>query len=138
MYCGHRQSTRQRAKTKRTSKGFTLLEVLIAMAILAVAGVAVMKVSAEHTSSLIMLKDITYSSWVAENRMVEIQLEGKFPPDNNKKGKTEMAGREWFWKQVVEKVADKSLRKVTVEVRYKEDDKEPMYQLTTFLGGESK
>lgn len=124
-------------KTKR-QKGFTLLEVLIAMAILAVAGVAVMKASSEHTNSLIILKDVTYSSWVAENRMVEIQLEGKFPPDNNKKGKVEMAGREWFWKQVVEKVADKSLRKVTVEVRYKEDDKEPMYLLTTFLGGDPK
>lgn len=115
-------------------KGFTLLEVLIAMAILAMAGVAVMKAGSQHMTGLIMLKDVTYSSWVAENRMVEIQLEGKFPPANNKKGKMEMAGREWFWKQSVEKVTDKSMRQVTVEVRYKEDDKEPMYQLTTYMG----
>lgn len=116
------------------AKGFTLLEILVAIAILGVAGVAVMKASAEHVNSLVILKDTTYASWVAENRLVELQLEDKWPPKNNKKGKMEMAGHEWHWRQDVEKVADKKMRKVTIFVMNNEDDEEPAYQLTTFLG----
>jgi general secretion pathway protein I len=122
---------------KRISKenqGFTILEVLIAMAILAVAGVAVTRASSQNLNSLIILKQVTYGSWVAENRLVELQLEDKWPPANNKKGKVEMAGAQWYWQQKVEKVADKSMRKVTILVREQEDDKEPIYQLSTFLG----
>ncbi len=121
--------------TKRSkSQGFTLLETLVAVAILAVAGVAIVRASAEHINSLIALKEITFSSWVAENRLVELQLEAKWPPKNNKKGKMEMAGREWFWRQEVEKVGDKNMRQITILVLLNEDDKEPAYQLTTFLG----
>lgn len=120
--------------TNKIAKGFTLLEILIAIAILAVTGVAVMKASAEHINSLTILKEMTYSSWVAENRLVEMQLEDKWPPSNNKKGKMEMAGVEWFWQQKVEKVEDKSMRQITIWVMANENDKEPVYQISTFLG----
>ncbi|NQZ08621.1 MAG: type II secretion system minor pseudopilin GspI [Algicola sp.] len=131
----YRHCAKSRSCAKhRKNRGFTLLETLVAIAILAVAGVAIVKSTSEHLSSLIILKEITFSSWVAENRLVELQLEGKWPPKNNKKGKMEMAGREWFWRQEVEKVGDKNMRQITIFVLLKEDDKEPAYQLTTFLG----
>lgn len=116
------------------SKGFTILEVLIAMAILAVAGAAVVRSAGEHLNAITMLKQVTFSSWVAENRLVEIQLDAKWPPSNNKKGKMEMAGRDWYWQQVVETVGDKKMRKVTVMVMENEGDKEPVYELSTYLG----
>jgi general secretion pathway protein I len=124
---------------KRHSKvgkqqGFTILEVLIAMAILAIAGTAVVRAAGEHMTAIDTLKQVTFTSWVAENRLVEIQLETKWPPSNNKKGKMEMAGTEWFWQQKVEKVDDKNMRKVTVMVMASEDDKEPVYQLSTYIG----
>ena len=118
----------------KKNQGFTILEVLIAMAILAVAGVAVTRASSQSLNSLIILQQVTYGSWVAENRLVELQLEDKWPPANNKKGQVEMAGGDWYWQQQVEKVADKSMRKITILVKAQEDDKEPLYQLTTFLG----
>jgi general secretion pathway protein I len=121
-------------RTAATSKGFTILEVLIAMAILAVAGAAVVRSTAEHLTAVTVLRDITFSSWVAENRLVEIQLDSQWPPKNNKKGKSVMAGVEWFWRQEVETVTDKKMRKVTVHVMANEDDKDSVYQLTTFLG----
>jgi general secretion pathway protein I len=118
---------------KGNQQGFTLLEILVAIAILAVAGVAIMKSAAEHLNSLVIIKDITFSSWVAENRLAEVRLDKKWPP-SNKKGKMKLAGREWFWRQEIESITDKSMRKVTVHVLEREDSKESIYQLTTFLG----
>jgi general secretion pathway protein I len=118
---------------RKMVQGFTLLEILVAIAILAVAGVAVVKSSAEHLNALSVIKEMTFSAWVAENRLSELQLEPKWPP-SNKKGKMTLAGREWFWRQEVEKIADKSMRKVTVYVTEQENSKESVYQLSTFLG----
>ncbi len=123
----------KRAGIHQTQRGFTLLEILVAIAILAVAGVAIMRSTAEHLNALGILKEMTYSSWVAENRLAEVQLEAKWPP-SNKKGKMELAGRDWFWRQEVEKTEDKSMRKITVFVLDKEGGKEALYQLSTFLG----
>jgi general secretion pathway protein I len=128
------KSVCNRKSGRKKNQGFTILEVLIAMAILAVAGVAVTRASTQNLNSLIILQEVTYGSWVAENRLVEMQLEDQWPPARTKKGKVELAGSEWHWQQMVEPVADKSMRKVTIFVRANETDEEPLYQLSTFLG----
>lgn len=122
------------SKGNSKTAGFTIIEVLVAMAILAVAGVAVVRSTSQHINAISTVKDVTFSSWVAENRMVELQLDNKWPPSNNKKGKMEMAGREWYWRQKVEKVTDDKMRKVTVHVFANENDEESVYELMMFLG----
>ena len=55
----------------RRSKGFTLLEVMVALSICAMAGIAAMQATAEHINHLSSLEEQTYASWVAENVMIE-------------------------------------------------------------------
>lgn len=120
--------------TQLSGGGFTIIEVLVAMAILAVAGVAVIRSTSQHITAVSTLKEVTFSAWVAENRLVELQLDDQWPPANNKKGKSNMAGRQWYWRQKVEKVADDALRRVTVHVYANENDDQSVYQLSLFLG----
>ena len=102
------------------NKGFTLIEVMLAMAIFAIAGVALVS-SAESTfRTLGHLETKMIANWVASNQLVSASLDTTWPPKNNKKGKIEMAGREWFWQQKVIKTTDKDMRSLVIEIRLQE------------------
>ncbi len=118
---------------KSLIKGFTLLEVMVALSICAMAGIAAMQVSGEHINHLSILEQQTYASWVAENRLVELSLATKWPPKNNHKGDEEQAGHKWYWQQKVEKTQTSDFVKVIVTIY--EDDKyqQDIYELSTYL-----
>lgn len=78
--------------------GMTLLEVMVAMAVFATAGLSVMKVATENIRSLSYLEDKTFANWVAANELVELKLANTFPAKSWKQGNAEMAGRQWHWR----------------------------------------
>ena len=55
-------------------RGFTLLELLVAMAILAMTGVTLMRVSSEHIRSVTYLEELSVASMIAENRGKRVKL----------------------------------------------------------------
>ena len=55
-------------------RGFTLLEVLVALAVFASAGIALMQATAAHLNALGQLEEITLANYVAGNRLAELQL----------------------------------------------------------------
>ncbi|TMO76744.1 type II secretion system protein GspI [Pseudoalteromonas sp. S3776] len=118
----------------RLNKGFTLLEVLVALSICAMAGIAAMQATGEHINHLTTLEEQTYASWVAENVLVEQRSKGKdWQAKNGARGSEVMAGVEWFWKQEIAKTADKSFVKVTINVFSDEKYEQSMYELSTYL-----
>lgn len=102
--------------TLRLQTGMTLLEVMVALFIFAMAGTAVMKAATEHLSSVGDIEEVTFATWVASNRLNQIKLTSKWPPENNQKGTIEMADRTWYWQQNVKKTNDKGLRQIEVKV----------------------
>ncbi len=100
----------------RRQSGMTLIEVMAALVIFALAGTAVMKSAAEHLSSVSQVEEVTFATWVANNRLNEMKLTGTWPPKNNVRGTMEMADRTWYWQQVVTKTTDDDLRAVEVNV----------------------
>ncbi|WP_246587752.1 type II secretion system minor pseudopilin GspI [Alteromonas lipotrueiana] len=102
--------------TLRLQTGMTLLEVMVALFIFAMAGTAVMKAATEHLSSVGDIEEVTFATWVASNRLNQIKLTSKWPPENNEKGTIEMADRTWYWQQNVKKTNDKGLRQIEVKV----------------------
>lgn len=118
----------------RLNKGFTLLEVLVALSICAMAGIAAMQATGEHINHLTTLEEQTYASWVAENVLVVQRSKGKdWQAKNDARGSEVMAGVEWFWKQEIAKTADKSFVKVTINVFSDEKYEQSVYELSTYL-----
>ena len=80
------------------ARGMTLLEVMVALAVFAIAGLAVMKTASEHLSGLNYLEEKTLATWVVENQLVQQKLEAKWPGDSWVEGNEELAGETWYSK----------------------------------------
>ncbi|GFD89335.1 type II secretion system protein GspI [Tenacibaculum sp. KUL152] len=119
--------------TRRRATGFTLIEVMVALSIFALAGTAILKAASEHLSSIGQIESVTFANWVASNRLNQLQLETTWPPKNNVKGNMEMADRTWYWKQTVTKTNDDDLRSVTIFVGEDKTYNDSVTSVTTFV-----
>lgn len=114
--------------------GFTLLEVLVALAVLALTMGAVIKAVGSYTGNQAYLRDKTFATWVARNVMVEQQLQHAWPRVGETKDTIDMGGQEWRWLARVSQTEEAELRRLDVEVRLgDEDDAEPVAVLSGFL-----
>jgi len=115
-------------------KGFTLLEVMVALAVIAfalAAGASAVSSNARNASGL---QQRTYAHWVAMNKMAELQLSHQWPSTKTTKGSALMARHEWFWAMKVSNTPNPVIRRVDVMVRPEEDDESPLVTLTGFVG----
>jgi general secretion pathway protein I len=118
----------------RSQHGFTLLEILVALAVLALSMGAVIKATSDYTASQSHLRDRTMATWVARNVLADYQMRMEWPTIGEKKGTMDMGGREWRWLARTSQTEEKELRRLDVEVRPEDDtDAEPLTTLSGFL-----
>ena len=120
---------------RRTAAGFTLLEVLVALAVLALSMGAVIKATSDYTNNQSYLRDRTMAMWVARNVLVQFQVDKEWPKVGERKGTQEMGNREWRWLAVTSQTDEDELRRLDVEVFPidSEDDELPLSVLSGFL-----
>lgn len=100
----------------RRLAGFTLLEVLVALAIFALVAASVLSGSARSLQTAANLEDKTLAMWVADNRLSELQL-GEAPAvDGRDQGELTFAGRRWQWQSEIRATSEPSMRRVTLWV----------------------
>ncbi|MCJ8319694.1 MAG: type II secretion system minor pseudopilin GspI [Colwellia sp.] len=128
-----RINTRNNTRVKPNIKGFTLLEVLLAMAVFAIAGVALLGAAGNNFANISHLETKMLANWVASNQLVSSSLDQSWPPKNNKKGQVEMAGRAWYWQQKVIKTTDENMRAIVMEVRLTQDNEQALTSLMTYI-----
>ncbi len=106
---------------KNLSKGFTLLEVLLALAIIAIALTALLKATSQDISSTEHIKDKTISHWVAMQGVKMIQsglLKATYTQEITEV--TNMFGQRWYWRAKLETTAIKSMDKIIITVSKKQ------------------
>ena len=81
--------------SKTESTGFTLIEVMIALAIFAVAVASLSTAMHGNVRNANYLKEKTIANWIANNKLVEIHAANTYPPLQDRSDKIEYAGTEW-------------------------------------------
>lgn len=97
--------------------GFTLIEVLVALAILTIALTVVMHSMGQAIDLTANLRDRQVALWVAQNRLTLHQLQHDFPSTDSTEGTVEMGGREWRWREQVAATPEPALRRIEIDVR---------------------
>jgi general secretion pathway protein I len=102
---------------KRQS-GFTLLEVLVALAVLAIAMGAIIGAATQSINTVATLRDRTFAGWVARNQVNALLLDSEpWPEEGSRKGNAELANRNWRWEARFSKTDDPDLRRLELTVR---------------------
>lgn len=112
--------------------GFTLVEVLIALAVVAISLAAIVKVGVETGYSFTYLRDRAMANWVASNRLTELTAM-EYWGEGSDEGRAELAGREWYWETEIATTPIPELRRVTVRVYADEGAEQPLSTLDGLL-----
>ena len=115
-----------------TSRGMTLMEVLIALLIVSVALLGLARSGALSLDTQHQLAQRTWALMVAENVLSEIKLTGPNTP-GRRQGEMRLANQRWSWQAVIGPSPDPAMWRVDVGVYRPEQDDEPVVVHTGFV-----
>ena len=108
-------------KRKKTSSGFTLVEVLLALAVIAIALTALLKVTAQNIENTQRIKDKTISHWIAMQGVSMIQLNLlQVTSGQDSTQVTSMLNQKWYWRARVSSTPLKQIQQITILVSQKQ------------------
>ena len=114
-------------------RGFTLLEVLVALAIAALALGSVAAAISQMVQAATAMEQRTYASWIAQNRIAELRLANVVPEVSEDSDEVEYAGREWTWTASISETGVENLFRVDVDVSLT-DSEGVIRTVTGFIG----
>jgi general secretion pathway protein I len=97
-------------------RGFTLIEAMIALAIVALGMIAVHMQLGRYAQSAIRTEEKTLASWIATNKITELSVQKTWPELGKEEEDVDFAGREWHSRIEVSKTPADNLRRVDVSV----------------------
>src|SRR5512140_2390468 len=118
---------------KKACTGFTLLEVLVALAILAVGLGAAIKAISSSADNLDAVRQRVVAEWVAENELALLRADHAWPSPGRAEGEAANAGRNFRWRREVEATPNTMFRKADIVVLAASSDGSQLAHLTGYL-----
>lgn len=118
---------------QQTQRGFTLFEVLVALAIMAVALAALLRASAVAADNAEQMKQRMLAGWAAQNQLALLQALRQWPGVGRQEGEAEQDDRRWRWEQDVSDTPNPHFRKVVVRILQPGGQRYVLAEVTGFV-----
>jgi general secretion pathway protein I len=115
------------------ARGFTLLETLVALAILAIAMAAVARASGSNTEHVEAMRSRLLADWVAQNRLALHTARGDWLPVGIADGEETQAGVRLLWKEEIISTPNPSFRRIDVSITAPDDPQFVLRKLSGYL-----
>jgi len=120
--------------TQSSPRGFTLLEILVALAVLSIVILGFLRSNSVMIANAEYLRQKTLADWVAMNRATEIRLADQWLGGEGIEGVDLMGDSRWRWQATGKLSPDPEVQIVTIEIRPADrQSSDPLASLTMFL-----
>lgn len=117
----------------RKQRAFTLLEVMVALAIVAFSLTALSASMNQMINTAYSMRERTYASWIAQNKIAEMRLANTVPDTSPSSGEVDYANSTWAWRAVVSETGVENLFRVDVAVGHAGEE-DQVFSVTGFIG----
>jgi general secretion pathway protein I len=116
--------------------GFTLLEVLVALAVVAISLAALVTAATGQLKISERARDKAVAGWVAANVLTDLKLRERFPEPGERSGTVMMANQRFIWRALVQTTVESDLRRIDLRVSLKTEGApdQPVLTRTEFAG----
>jgi len=121
------------AASSNTSRGFTLLEAMVALVIVSLGMMAVNTQLNRYAAASVYIEQKTLASWIATNKLTELSVGPTWPAVGDSDEDVEFAGQKWRCTIKVQETGVKNLHRVDVAVSFAADPKRVVHKVSALI-----
>ncbi len=120
--------------TTTSQRGFTIIEVMVALVIAALGLSAVTATVSQAIDNSNTFQDRTFAMYIGINVLTELRLSGEFPELRETSDEVEYANRRWIWTAVVSATDVDALRRVDINIALADAPEDRIKSVVGFVG----